>query len=109
MARSGTFSRNTTKTAYFRSDADYKSGNDPAASTGITAPGDGVATKGFYVSTDNNATNTLVYVNGKLSGTVGASTTREFVTVSNDGSPSGGRLELVSASGTVTGTFGTLD
>lgn len=110
MARSGSFSSlGTTRTAYFRSNADFASGNNPTASSGIDTGGDGVYTKGFRVrAATGNATNVLVYVNGQLAGTLSAEQTHEFVTIANDGSPSGSRLELAAESGTVSGTFGTL-
>lgn len=111
MARSAAFSSlGTTRTTFFRSDMDYKSGNDPTASSGVSAPGDGVAAKGFFVkSSTSNTVNVLVYVNGKLSGTIEPGDKQEFITISRDGSPNGGRLELAAASSTVGGTFGTID
>lgn len=111
MARSGTFSSlGTTRTTYFRSDIDFKSGNNPTASSGVSAPGDGVPTKGFRVkAAAANTTNVLVYVNGKLSGTIEAGDTQEFITTNTDRTASGGRLELAAASSTVAGTFGTID
>lgn len=111
MARAGTYSSlGTTQTAYFRSDWDYKNGQAPTASTGITTGGDGTRTKGFRVTAlSTDTTNTIVYINGKLSGYVVPGTTQEFITIDTNRSPSGGRLELKAASGTVNGTFGTLD
>lgn len=110
MARSGTFSSlDTTQTAYFRSDRDIRVNSAPAASSGVTRPGDGPDVKGFYVSADTaNTTNVLVYVNGLLSGTLIPGATRDWVTIENDLTASGGRLEMKAASGTVAGTFGTL-
>lgn len=111
MARSGTYSAlGTTRTAYFRSDSDYRSGNAPTASSGIGTIGDGVPTKGFRVKSSlANATNVLVYVNGKLSGTLEPGDVQEFVTTANDRTAAGGRLELAAVSSTVSGTFGTID
>ena len=110
MARAGSFSVGTTRTAFFRSRYDFSSGNDPTAASGIGTGGDGDRTKGFSVSAaTGNGANVKVYVNGKLSGELIAGASRDFVTVESFGAPAGGRLELESASGTLTGTFGTID
>ena len=111
MARSAAYSSlGTTRTTYFKSDKGVALNGLGGTVTGVSQPGDGNQANGLRVAAAAaNTTNVLVYVNGTLVGTVAPGVSEEYVTIAGDRTASGWHLELAAASGTVAGTYGTID